>query len=284
MCQYIAKKLEISTTAVSKQIKLLENELGATLLVRSPRHVSVTETGHHFHDKFKQLVEQIDDIKQFAGTLQHKLQGHLRIYGCAGLSNYFVAPHLAAFMALNPLLTIEMHNNDYVPDFCKEEIDIFVGVMNEEISLQQNELVAAPLIEYRLIYCASPAYLAQHGEPKSLEVNNHCYITHIARPNDMPFDQNQEVFFTPKHLIKVNSNYSALHAALNGVGIAKIPDFMAYDYLQQKRLKHIIIGQTPKKSNAYLFYKKQRYPERKIIAFKKFIQERNAARILQEQA
>ncbi len=89
--------------------------------------------------------------------------------------------------------------------------------------------------------------------------------------NDM-LEQSQEMLLKPKHLIKVNSSYSSLHAALSGMGVARLPDFMASKYLQSGELQHIFSEQNSKLMKAQLFYKKQRYPELKVINFKKFIQ------------
>lgn len=272
------EKLNVSTAAVNKQINLLEKSLGVSLLNRSPRHMSLTEIGHHFYNKFKKIIEKMDEVKQFAGANPNKLTGHLRIYGCAGLINYFIVPHLAEFTSLNPLLTIEIHNIDYVPNFYKEEPDIFVGIDNANTILQKCDVVAAPLIEYRYIYCASPTYLGTHVGQKIEVVNDHCYISPPAPINDMLLDQNPEMLFKPKHLIKVNSNYSSLHATLNGIGIARIPDFMANVYIKTGQLKHIFTKQDSKLVKAYLFYKKHRYPELKIMRFKKFIQDKVVAR------
>ncbi len=160
-----ADSLGIQKGRASTAVRKLEDDVGARLLHRTTRSVQLTEDGRAFHARARDLLADVDDLhSMFAGS-RVALRGRLRVDLPTELARTTIVPALPAFMAANPELELELSSTDRQVDLVQEGFDCVLRIG----SIGDETLVVQPLGQLRMINAASPAYLARHGVPRSLE-------------------------------------------------------------------------------------------------------------------
>lgn len=229
-----ARNLEITPSAVSKLIARLEARLGARLLVRTTRALTLTEEGQAYHDAALRILKELDDADQeVAGGA---IRGRLRVNATVPFGTMFIAPAIADFATLNPNLTIELNLTDDIVNLVAEKTDIAIRMGN----LPDSSLVARKLGESRRVVCASPDYLARRGTPMSAaELEWHDCLTfnfRRARPSWPFLLDGREISQPVKGSILVNNGETLKQMALAGAGIARIGLFHVADDIAAGRL------------------------------------------------
>ena len=158
-----ARHLEIGQPAVSKAIAQLEQWLGVSLLLRSTRSITPTEAGRNFYDHAKKAIEEADDAVVAARGAASGLVGRLRVSASVCFARINIVPKLHTFLDLHPNLEIEMILDDRNIDLVEEGIDVALRMGD----LQSSSLTARKIGECRRVALATPAYLEEHGEPKT---------------------------------------------------------------------------------------------------------------------
>src|SRR5262245_58298006 len=158
-----ARELKLSQASVTKQIKELENWLGARLLNRTTRRLSLTEIGAGFYERSARILEAIEEARNAAGVLQTAPRGRLRINAPVSFGLLHLAPAVTQFLELYPDVSVEMLVNDRVVDLLEGGFDVGVRIGR----LRDSSLIARRLAPIRLAICAAPDYLARHGVPKT---------------------------------------------------------------------------------------------------------------------
>jgi DNA-binding transcriptional LysR family regulator len=157
-----ARTLDVTLSAVSQRLQLLERRLGVRLVIRNARQLTLTDEGQLLAARGQAIV---DDIGELADSVTHRrssVVGHLRVLAPFGFGRVYVAPAVAAFAALHPDVTVELHVLDRlwrVPD--SWDVAVHIGV------LPDSALIALPLAPNARIACASPGYIKEHGSPKT---------------------------------------------------------------------------------------------------------------------
>jgi Transcriptional regulator len=151
-----AKLQNTSPATVSKQIARIEKELGIRLFKRNTRHLEITEEGQDFVNKVKIALEILDEA-QTTISQQEQLRGQLRITAPLLLGSYYIAPIVAAFRDLHPLLTIDLSLTDHIVDLYSQGIDIAIRIGE----LPDSNLVAKRLATNYRILVAAPSYLKE---------------------------------------------------------------------------------------------------------------------------
>jgi DNA-binding transcriptional LysR family regulator len=266
--------LGISGAAISKQITELEKKLNLTLVERSTRHLKFTEVGQIIYEKSKQLKQDFNLITEFASTLQKEPTGLLSVVTTVGVGQYMITPFLAEFLEKYPKLTINLRLRDKIYDLEKDEhFDIAYGYPHEWLESQSD---SASLIHKRIfnttrILCASPQYLQKFGEPSSYtDFKNHLYIMHSYRMKDLILEKCAQHHVPIKPILYVNNTQALLESVRNGLGIARIANFIVQEDLNSGKLQHIFAQQIEPSVPLYLFYKKTDYVPPKITHFIKF--------------
>lgn len=157
-----ARALGVTPSAVSKQISQLEERLGARLFNRTTRSVHLTEAGQVFHERAHVALEVLDEAEGAVGTLTASPSGNLRITTPVSFGMIQVAPLLAGFIQRYPKITLEIESSNRFNDLVIDGYDcgIRVGI------LPDSTLRARRLRPFRWVVCATPDYLASHGEPQ----------------------------------------------------------------------------------------------------------------------
>ena len=160
-----ADSLGIPKASASTAVQQLEASLGARLLHRTTRKVQMTHDGQAFYERSKDLLTDVDELQSMFQQGEQSLRGRLRVDMSGGVARLFVLPQLADFMQAHPLIELELSSTDRLVDLVREGFDCVLRVG----PLVDSSLVARPLGAFRIINCASPAYLERHGTPKTLD-------------------------------------------------------------------------------------------------------------------
>lgn len=275
-----AEKIGISANAVSKQVSLLEEELGLTLLSRSTRHLTVTEAGKIIYEKGKLVRKGLADINEFALSSQAEPSGVFTILSTVGVGQYLMADHLADFLHLYPKLELNLIFSDDFPspeEFDSMRIDIAFGFAWNFIPEKniQGDFICKPLINIKRLVCASPQYLDRYGEPQTYADLQHHYLLVHSKNLKIPLINECQARAIPlTRMLKVNNTSSIIRLMRSGVGIASVADFIVENEIASGHLKKILPIHHEEKVQTHLFYRKSRHTPLKISRFIEFITQR----------
>ncbi len=269
-----AQRLHISNSAVSKQIKLLESDIGQTLLQRNTRHLSLTELGKQFYVYCKQLEEKMQSANNFIDFIQKKPQGNLKILSSVFFSEIFINPYLLEFKSRYPLISIDLEINDHHPTAGQGHFDIMAGFsQNSKIS---EALKCRKLFNTQLLLCAAPSYLKQHGSPQNPDdLHKYTFILNaIAKPmNEISFtDGTNVVIDTPDFIANNTTTLKALCG--QGAGILQITKACVQEELNDGSLVEVLSAYPQLERDVYLFYQSQEYESLKVRCFIDYVLEK----------
>src|SRR5260370_19226493 len=157
-----AQRVNMSPAMVTNHVRALEERLGARLLNRTTRKLSLTEAGKAYFDQAALILAQVEAADSSIAELQSTPRGTLRV-NAANILSTVVVPLFAAFGAAFPEITLDLVSTDRMPDLVEEGIDVAVRFNPEP----ESSLIVRELWSFR-ICCAAPAYLANHGTPREL--------------------------------------------------------------------------------------------------------------------
>lgn len=262
-----ARGLDITPSAVSKLIARLEQRLGARLLRRTTRALSLTEEGEAYYRAARDVLQQLDEADRSVAA--GAIRGRLRINASVPIGTLFVAPSLPAFLARYPDVTADLSLTDDVIDLLEQKTDVAIRVGN----LPDSALIARKLGQSRRVICASPDYLARMGMPQTPAdlLRHNCILFNFRRSRaGWPFRDGERDFelVVPGNIL-VNNGQTARDLALQGAGIARlghfhvrqafesgslVPLLEAYDPLDWEMIHAIYLGggEVPGRVRAYI--------------------------------
>jgi DNA-binding transcriptional LysR family regulator len=157
-----ARRLDISTTAVSNHVQALEEALGVRLLNRTTRRVSLTEIGREYFERCTQILAELDEADRIAGAFQLTPRGRLRVH-CHSSIVRFVAPIAAAYLRDNPEVSLDMRMGEQLVDLLEEDFDLAIRTyMPPDSSLTVRRLAG-----WKHVLCCAPSYLERHPAPRT---------------------------------------------------------------------------------------------------------------------
>jgi DNA-binding transcriptional LysR family regulator len=236
-----ADQLQVSKAVVSKQLQLLEAELGATLILRNSRHLHLTEVGQSFYTAAQASVAQATEAYAMVRRGQAEPSGTLRITAPLDLGTDFVAPAVADFCGDYPAVHIDLTLSDTRLDPVEARFDIAfrVGWLTDSAN------IARKLADFRQVVVAAPELLQSCATPEHpAELAELPFIQHKALPNPLrwKFTSRQgaaiEVQMSPVLAADVTTAIKML--ALKGAGVAVVPDFYVRRELAEKRLIQLL--------------------------------------------
>ncbi len=259
-----AKELRFSTAAVSRQVTALEQFLGAQLIHRTTRRLSLTDIGVEYYQQCKKALAQFNAANELVLGSKDEASGLLHVLSNRYFAQTFILPHLKTFMEQNPNVRIKLEVAERFPDLMEEGIDIIFGISMEGPATLKRRQVATT----RYVLCASKAYLKKHGVPKTLhDLTKHHYITHSMRAPDnvITFNETEEIYLDP--MLWLNDSRAMLECALAGLGIVRLHDYIVKDALENKSLIEILPEYHQTKIPVYLYYQPSKYLQAKIRKF-----------------
>lgn len=249
-----AEQLRLSSTAASRHVAELEKHLGAQLLQRSTRRLNLTGIGADYYDRCRTILADVEEAEAQAATSEKQPRGTLRISLPHSFGLHYFAPLVPEFCERYPDLQLELNFSDRTIDLVEEGIDMAVRITNQ----LKTSLVARKLAPARIVCCAAPIYLARHGTPQSpedLRVHNCITYSYAPSANLWTFIKNgKEVNVHVKGTLRANSGDMSRIAALNGLGITNLPDFLIHDDLQAGSLVPLLADAEMPELNVYAVY------------------------------
>ncbi len=173
-----ARKLDLSTSALSAGVRRLETELGVRLLRRSTRSLRTTTEGDVLLEHARRALDLLAQGRDQSRMLGGALAGRLSVATTTMLGTYFLADWLAGFASRHPAVQLQLGVGDGIVDLVRAQVDVCV----RNGPLEDSDLSARPLADVAWIACASPAYLTRRGVPhEPAELAQHDCITHLVR-------------------------------------------------------------------------------------------------------
>lgn len=208
-----ARRLEVSTAQVSRQVSALETRLATRLFYRTTRRVSVTEAGRIYYQHCRQVLDALDDAERSITNLQLSPRGKLRLTAPITYGEKRIAPLVNEFVVRYPELDIEMNLTNQKLDLVGESYDLAVRLGK----LEDSSMMARRLSSRTLYVCASPQYLSAHGTPQELtELAQHnCLQGNLDYWRFQEQGQPRNVRISGN--IRCDSGRALLDAALKGI-------------------------------------------------------------------
>jgi DNA-binding transcriptional LysR family regulator len=259
-----ARKQQVSTAAISRQVARLESELKTQLIRRTTRQISLTEIGARYYQQAKKVMDDLLEAELAIADSQTTATGILTVTSNRYFAIQHLLPRLPEFMALNPHLKLNLELAERFPDLVQESIDLIFGVSIEG----PQELVRKRVADTRYVFCAAPSYLEQYGMPRiPSDLSKHRYITHSMRKPDnvLVFKDNKEVQVNP--ILWLNDSRAICDCAIAGMGIAKLHDYIVAEAIHSGDLVEVLSGFQDTAQPVYLYYQQSRYLQPKIRKF-----------------
>lgn len=235
-----ARDLGLSKSAVSKQVRRLEDRLGVRLLNRTTRRLSLTEAGRAFYDGCQQVASAADAAERAVSHLSEAPRGTLKVNAPMSFGRLHVGPALPGFLEAHPDLAIDLVLNDRIVDLVEEGFDVAVRIGR----LEDSSLVARRLAPNRRVLAAAPAYLARHGAPDTPEdlARHDCLVYSYQSEGRAWRLRGPEGLrkVTPSGRLRVNNGDVLQAAAVGGLGVAFLPGFLAGADLRAGRLVRLL--------------------------------------------
>lgn len=228
-------RLGMSKSMISRRLARLEAELGAPLIARSTRGLSLTEAGHDFRPHADRLVSEMQSARD-ALSRQGDVTGRLRVAGPLSFGSSHLAPVLAELAVRHPRLEIFCAYSERAVDLVGEGFDAAVRMGN----LADSTLIARRIAPVRAVMVASPGYIARRGAPRRVsELAAHDAVCH--RDQVWRLVQNGQVFsHRPRGRFVANSGPGELAGVVAGLGIAMLPAFLVGPAVERGELVQVL--------------------------------------------
>ena len=221
-----ADALGISKAAVSRYVVEMEKRLGVRLLHRTTRRLSLTDEGQVFYARSKELLAELEEAEAEITSRSEAASGLLRVNAPVTFGILHLAPLWGMFKALNPRVTLDITLADRVVDLVEEGYDVAIRIA----TLESSTLVSKRLATTRMVLCASPEYLKQHGIPRHPgDLAQHAVISYSywSTKDEWRFDGPQgPVSVRTQPCIHTNSGDTCRAAALAHQGVILQPGFL----------------------------------------------------------
>lgn len=239
-----ARKLDLAPAVVTRLISDLEQHLGARLLNRTTRRLSLTQAGEAYLDRLRTILADIDEAAAMVQTQTQDMSGTLRILAPPVAAVHTLAPALVSFQRLHPGVQVEVHVED-VADPAVHEYDL--AVLSGHVLLDA-DVISRPIILSESVFCASPQYLKAHGVPERPDdlLRHRCLrlrLPHV-RMGPMrllqPGEGDRLLTLDPPAVLTANHTDTLLRATLEGAGISSHPIDLLAPLLTSGKLRRVL--------------------------------------------
>jgi len=264
--------LGVAKSHVSQKVSRLEDRLGIRLLNRTTRKLSLTDIGQQYLQHCRQIIEDVDSAEQTITNLQKQVSGRLRVNAPHLLGELLLVPAIARFMQLHPLLDIELDLNSHKVDLIDGGYDVAIQIDGEVGSHVVRKLLATS----RFYVVASADYLARQRAPQCPEdiAQHHCVqASYGAEKNWQLQGESGVIEAQVNSRWRSNSGRALRAAALQGVGLAYLPDYYLKHDIAAQRLLVALEGWSSTEREIVVIYQHKRHLSEKIRLFVEFISE-----------
>ena len=262
--------LHLSQSAVSRQIRALEESLNTTLFHRHARGLILTEQGELLFDATSAMSRRLDTAEARIRDSEEEVFGELRVTTTTGFGSLWLAPRLPKLYEKYPDLSIDLMLEERVLDLPMREADVAIRMKEPS----QADLVRRKIMSVKMCLYASPAYIEENGTPDSLEdLKNHRLIcqrlnsTQVSAASQLV----QELLaYDVPLMLTVNNYFGVLQAVLAGLGVGVLPDYVTEDFPDLVRiLPEVESNEVP----VFLAFPEELRQSRRIAAFRDFVTE-----------
>ena len=269
-----AISLNTSPQMIAKYVVFLEDYLGLKLLNRTTRSQKLTEFGKQYYEKCLFILDEVKSSKTLAQQFIEEPKGRLRISAPVSYGHFNLISVLSRFMRCYPKVNVDLQLSDRYVDLVKDDFDIVFRIGE----LSNSSYIARKLNSYKLIFAASPTYLAKNGIPATPnDIKKHqCLIYQYVNPTKKdylwPFSINGKVINIPiSGSLKSNDTLALANAAVEGLGITMLPQSMLSELIRQNKLFPILQDFLPPAREVHLLYKSDKQQLPKLKMFIEFI-------------
>jgi len=263
--------LHLSQSAVSRQIRALEEMLGTTLFHRHARGLILTEQGELLFEATRQIASKLDTAAARIRDSEEHVFGELKVTTTTGFGTLWLVPRLPRLYAKYPDLKIDLMLEERVLDLPMREADVAIRMKEPS----QSDLIRRRLLNIRMRLYATREYLAQNGTPEDLaELAEHRVI--CQNPTTPQVSAGAALAQTllaqePRSVLMVNNYFGVLQAILAHVGIGILPDYLTYDF--PERIVRVIPDHESPEVPVFLAFPEELRTSRRVSAFRDFVLE-----------
>ena len=269
-----ASHLGISRASVSKQVIQLEESLGARLLNRTTRRVSVTEVGEAYYERCKRVLAEVEEADLLVEQLHSEPRGTLKVSAPMSFGVAHLGPAVSDFLSEYRELSISLTLNDRFTDLIEEGFDIAIRIAQSADS----SLIARRLSGVRCVMTATPEYLERKGVPtKPQDLSGHQCLSYSYLASGLEwsiFGPNGATSVKVSGPLKTNNGEVLLQAARQNLGVAFLPNFLVREDIQAGVLVPVLEQYRLPELSIYAVSPPNRFPARKVQAFIAFLAER----------
>ncbi len=277
-----AQRLGLTTGAVSKSITRLEQRLSTRLFARTTRAVHLTDAGKRYYARCRPALDELargeDEVLEEADTMR----GRIRVDLPTTLGRMVIIPLLAEFLGSYPDIALDIRLNDRMVDLVEQSVDVAIRFG----TLKDSTLSVHRLGRTRICHCASPAYIQQHGTPRTLaDLEQHRLIAYLSqqtrRPYPWTFLVDGELHtLMPNTRTEIDDSGANRALALAGMGIAQDLSFHVRDDLLEGRLVQVLPEYTAPGLEVSLVFTSGRALPSRVRALVRFLRNRVTGNVL----
>jgi DNA-binding transcriptional LysR family regulator len=267
-----AERLGTSRGMVTRYVAQLEEHLGARLLNRTTRRVSLTEAGAAYFERCAQLLLDLEEAEAVAASHVAEARGTLRVTCALAFGVRYVAPLMGEYLREQPRVTVDLSFSDRTVDIVEEGYDLAIRIG----ALASSSLAARRLGGTRMHVCAAPAYWRARGKPatpEELAAHDALHYVYSSTSEEWRFvdaggsPRNVRI----RHRLRSNNGEALLRAAASGVGVAQLPSFLVHDALASGELESALEDYCVPELGIHAVYPARRLLAAKVRSFVDFL-------------
>jgi DNA-binding transcriptional LysR family regulator len=259
-----SRRLDLAKSVISERLAEIERTLATRLIQRTTRKLSLTENGRMFLPRAQRIMREAEEASAELAAHSGKLAGPLRLSAPVGFGILHLAPALNSFLKEHPGVDVSLELDDRFVDAAAEGFDAVI----RHGAVGDTRQIARRLAVSRRLPVASPAYLAEHGTPRSLaELARHRGILYANREGDWRFSTPSGwSVVRPKAALRVNNGIVMRDAAIAGLGITLLPSFFIHESIKDGALMSLDVGAESEGAELFITYARDHGAAAKIRA------------------
>jgi len=259
-----ARKLGLSPSGVTRLIAALEQRLGARLLQRTTRSVTLTDVGTRYLERVRRILGDVEEAESSAEGERTRPSGRLVVSAPIGFGRFHVSPVMSKYLARHAEVSAELRLSDRMINLVEDGVDLAVRIGH----LPDSTLVARHVGEMRRMVVASNAYLKRRGEPKTPQaIASHDTIQFGVAPDWRFVEEGREIRVASTPRFATNSFDAAIQYAEQGGGLTRVMAYQAAEALKRGRLKIVLAKFEQPALPIHIVYPTSRLLSAKVRAF-----------------
>ena len=263
--------LNLSQSAISRQIQSLEKDLKINLFERHARGLVLTSNGEYLFKTANDVISKLKEVESNLSEEKNQIKGKLIVTTVVSFGTTWLTPRIKEFMDLHPEIEIELIFDDKELDLATRQADVAIRMRRPK----QLNLIQKKFVNFNYHIYDSNEYLQKNGYPKNLrDLDKHKFITYgkgapspVYNP-DWVLKVGSKEGKKRKSLMKVNSVYGLLLAVQSGVGLAALPDYITYNI---SGLTKVLPDEPGKPTETHFVYPASLKDNARLIAFRNFL-------------